>query len=359
MSYSLSFDAHGKIPVNSTADRTRIEAHVFRDAVESTFHKSLNHSNENISHDMTSANMSFRFDSTRNDLVSTTDFNKIRESIDERIAYGVEHTKRLRKDAVAIRLITMQIDPTYFSDEVDETVRKQKILMSSINMMKWAQKTFGRANLVGASIHVDESHPHVHMMIVPVDPVDGALRQKTFFKDPASLKDMHKSARAFMRERGYDVSLSNVGKTTQKLAHLNDDEMRDIEDVKRYVAKTKALRSIVKTKQSQLEQSIDDLMAREARVNTRADRIATQEDSLKEREQALQAKEKALAEASAALESQKRALERREEEARETLREARETRYKARLKAVEAMKSENVDTPNSPETSINLHLPRW
>jgi hypothetical protein len=83
-------------------------------------------------------------------------------------------------------------------------------------MLEWAAREFGRANIVGGSIHLDEASPQLQVIMTPVTD-DGRLSQKDFFKGPADLTRQHKTLRQHMISAGYDADLSVSTRSRQRM----------------------------------------------------------------------------------------------------------------------------------------------
>ena len=68
-----------------------------------------------------------------------------------------------------------------FSGSHDRMVAmsREELLQWANDTVKWAQKTWGKENVVSASLHVDEKTPHIHMIVVPI--VTGQSRRKSRF----------------------------------------------------------------------------------------------------------------------------------------------------------------------------------
>lgn len=45
---------------------------------------------------------------------------------------------------------------------------RKELLQWAKDSVKWAQKTWGKENVVSASLHVDEKTPHIHLIVVPI-----------------------------------------------------------------------------------------------------------------------------------------------------------------------------------------------
>ena len=75
---------------------------------------------------------------------------------------------------------------------------------------------FGENNIVGFSIHRDETNVHVHVIFVPCmekkkdnGKVKCAISQTKFFRNPKELAGMHRKMRKALNEKGYDIQQEN------------------------------------------------------------------------------------------------------------------------------------------------------
>ncbi len=69
-----------------------------------------------------------------------------------------------------------------FSGSHDRMVAmsREELLQWANDTVKWAQKTWGKENVVSASLHVDEKTPHIHMIVVPI--VTGQSRRTKYMQ---------------------------------------------------------------------------------------------------------------------------------------------------------------------------------
>ena len=99
------------------------------------------------------------------------------DGLAERIA-GKLPTK-IRKDAVVSVELLLTSGPEFF-DEIEpdrEKLAKNKTFLAWLaKSLEWAKKEFG-GNLVDATLHMDESTPHIHLLTVPITK-DGRLCAK-------------------------------------------------------------------------------------------------------------------------------------------------------------------------------------
>lgn len=376
MSYTLSCDASLKIKLSSHADRVRYIYHCCRDAVDSSY-EPLNHSNENIDMSRTRLNATYVYDEKTDRMVYTRDIDHVISTIDNRIDDVVNNMSRVRKDTVCIRGLVMQVDPRYFKDISDDREREKAVQDSTYAMLDWARRYFGHKNVIAAELHNDESNPHVHMQIIPVDD-DGCLRQKRWFSGPQAMGVMHKSARQYMRDRGYDISLTNKGNVNEKLKRLNEKDMRSLDDLRTYVDNLHNREHELDEREQRMNMSYQSRMrdvdlreheldVREQEMNmsyrSRMRDVDVREHELDKREQEINARDQyvnvqaqSLNNQIQSLDAQKRALDERERDIDKMYRETQERLGKARLKTIQDVASHVRTSQDQPAT--NLHLPR-
>ena len=85
---------------------------------------------------------------------------------------------KFRKDAIVAVEVLLTASPEFFNGltEDREQLSKNPVFLAWVDQsLKWAKKEFG-ANLVDASLHMDESSPHIHVLTVPL--IEGRLCAK-------------------------------------------------------------------------------------------------------------------------------------------------------------------------------------
>lgn len=210
MSYSMSFDASLKVKASNLGGYLM---HTARDLDE----QPRNHANPNIDVTRTGQNVTLVYDAASGGYKRCSDRDQIRAALDERLG----HVKKpLRSDAVVMRGIVLQMDPQWYKDHADEEGRDGPAMAA----LSWAEKTFGKKNLVMVSLHKDEGGDHLHVGFTPVTE-DGRLSQKDWFKNPTELRKMHEDLRQHMRAEGYDVERENK-KGTKHVKRLTEAEYR-------------------------------------------------------------------------------------------------------------------------------------
>lgn len=282
MSYTVSFDASLKC---KKGDVKGLILHIARDADE----RQLNHSNPNIDIDFTPENQTFFYNQESDGFEHCKDLKQILQSLDKRL----ESVKKpLRKDAVVVRPLILQLDPNYYEDTGDSTDK-------AINaMLNWACDTFGDKNIIGGSVHKDEDAPHLHLLFTPVTE-DGRLSQKDWFTNPNELRKMHDDLRSYMQEQGFDIMLDRK-KPGKHARRMPEAEYRDFKELQ-------SRASVLDGKERRLDKKSKDLKEREDGLNSREMLQNDRETILRTQEVQLQAEREKLVKTQ--IEAQKRVSE--------------------------------------------------
>ena len=237
----LSFDASVKIQANGHWHSTKADRfgnkrsgtggvigyieHVARD-VDLENGREVEHSNFNIDSDLTEDNETYYKD-LEGSWQLCTDTKQLYGAY-KRLYDKVQQnsSKAIRKDAVVLRPVLLQADG----------VDTDKFIEDSI---EWLEDTYGDHNVIGFSVHRDETNVHIHVMIGTAtermererlldengEPVRGkngkpkygepkptgelTFGQKEVYSGPKALAKMHRDFRAFLIERGHDIELDN------------------------------------------------------------------------------------------------------------------------------------------------------
>ncbi|WP_285364833.1 plasmid recombination protein [Microbacterium sp. LMC-P-041] len=128
--------------------------------------------------------------------------------------------RALRRDAVLMRPIVLQLDPAWFASN-NADWRQSRLNAEARRYMgaslDWLCGEFGRTNVVGWSLHLDEYHPQLQVLMTPVTD-DGRLSQKDFFKGPHDLKRQHRELREAVAASGYDVEYRVTERSREHLS---------------------------------------------------------------------------------------------------------------------------------------------
>lgn len=132
-------------------------------------------------------------------------------SINQRIRYAKEHGARIstkgQNDTVIARPLILQLDEESIQGHEDTW---------AWDLIQILEDMFGKENVLGFSIHKDETNVHIHVLFVPCHEVKKAngkikctLSQTQFFKNPRQLAGMHKHIRKKLLDKGYNIQKDN------------------------------------------------------------------------------------------------------------------------------------------------------
>lgn len=170
----------------------------------------VNHTNLDINADLTLENESY-YRNEKGNWKRTVQSKDMVEAVNRRISYAKQYGARIadkgKNDTVVARPIVIQMD--------------KELVESHKNYWYWdvieiLEEMFGEDNIVGFSIHRDETNVHVHVIFVPCvekTKADGiikcAISQTKFFRNPRELAGMHRKMRKVLNEKGYDIQQEN------------------------------------------------------------------------------------------------------------------------------------------------------
>lgn len=170
----------------------------------------VSHSNPNIRSELTLLNESY-FKDTGGNWRGTDKPQDMLDAINRRIDYAREHGARIackgQNDTVIVRPLVVQLD--------EENISKHpKTWMWDV--ISETEKMFGKDNIVGFSLHRDETNEHLHIAFIPCvekqtdnGTVKCAISQTHYFRNPKSLAGMHRRLRKALVSKGYDIDMEN------------------------------------------------------------------------------------------------------------------------------------------------------
>jgi hypothetical protein len=145
----------------------------------------------------------------------------LRERVDERIREGYRGKASIRKDAV--RQLNVILSGSH--EQMTAIGRNKKALSAWIyDNYRFVAREYGRRNIVGFVVHLDEATPHIHATIVPLTP-DGRLSAKDVVGDQRRLKGLQDRYGEAMAKYGLARGLSNSKakhiETREYYRHIN------------------------------------------------------------------------------------------------------------------------------------------
>ncbi|MBU3182627.1 MobV family relaxase [Clostridium psychrophilum] len=138
--------------------------------------------------------------------------HKIKEIIKD----GYSVNKGIRKDAVVMTSTLITSDSEYFKKlplEDQATFFKQTY--------DFLKEKYGEKNIVSATVHLDETTPHMHLCSVPLTE-DGRLSAKIIFNRKALLQ-LQSELPKHLQSKGFDVQRGEAG---SEKTHLDTQEFK-------------------------------------------------------------------------------------------------------------------------------------
>lgn len=209
--------------------------------------KTKNHSNPDIDTSLSELNY---------DLVNRTDNYK--KDIEKFINENKSTTRAVRKDAVLINEWIITSDRKFFENLSDEDTKE-----FFISAKEYFAENFGEENIRYATVHLDESTPHLHMGIVPFDE-DKKLSAKRVFNREA-LRNVQEDLPKLLQEKGFDIKRGLEGSDRKNLTVPEFKELKEKEkEIEREIDRKKnELKAY--TKENKIPNKIDVTITRETK----------------------------------------------------------------------------------------------
>ena len=173
--------------------------------------KTKNHSNPDIDISLSELNY---------DLVNRTDNYK--KDIENFINENKTTTRAIRKDAVLVNEWIITSDRKFFENLSDEDTKE-----FFITAKEYFAENFGEENIRYATVHLDESTPHLHMGIVPFDE-DKKLSAKRVFNREA-LRNVQEDLPKLLQEKGFDIERGLEGSDRKNLTVPEFKKLKEAE----------------------------------------------------------------------------------------------------------------------------------
>jgi hypothetical protein len=206
-----------------------------------------NHSNPDIDTSLSELNY---------DLVNRTDNYK--KDIEKFINENKSTTRAVRKDAVLINEWIITSDRNFFENLSDEDTKE-----FFISAKEYFAENFGEENIRYATVHLDESTPHLHMGIVPFDE-DKKLSAKRVFNREA-LRNVQEDLPKLLQEKGFDIKRGLEGSDRKNLTVPEFKELKEKEkEIEREIDRKKnELKAY--TQENKIPNKIDVTITRETK----------------------------------------------------------------------------------------------
>jgi hypothetical protein len=219
--------------------------------------KTENHSNEDINKDLSHLNYQ---------LIECKSYKeKINKEIQER--YTVN--KSIRKDAVLCAEVLFTSDKEFFDKLTPE--QEKKYFEKSIEFLK---EQFGEKNVVFATVHKDETTPHLHAGVIPLTD-DGRLSYKDFV---SSKYDLIKLQDKYYEKMSLEFPELERGKSAKETGknHLTVEEYKLQQENLKIQEKQKAM----ELQLEQINKNAMELEEKKKKLEAKKERLKAEDEKL-------------------------------------------------------------------------------
>lgn len=186
------------------------------------------------------------------ELIDTHDHTKggLKRETETYINANKVSERKIRKDAVVLNSWIITSDQSFF-----ESLSHNQQVQFFKDASDWFTERYGVDNVMHATIHFDETTPHMHMGIVPLR--EGRLTSKTIIT-PIELAQVQEKFPDFMASKGWSIERGMKGSERK---HLDAPEYRAAtEQAKEIKAQNKQLMEQNKALQDELKDEALDVL---------------------------------------------------------------------------------------------------
>ena len=198
------------------------------------------------------------------DLISCDNYKR---SIKEKLSNLVESSRAVRKDAVVIcNFIVTSDNETMNALGAD---RQREFFQDSV---KWFSDRYGADRVLNATVHMDETTPHLHIGVVPITQ-DGRLSAKAIF----TKTEMKAIQTEFARDVGekYGLERGVEGSERTHLSEARFKEQKALEMANEHGAIAQELQIITEDCKRELSEATRSLKTVKQELSTMQDRKDT------------------------------------------------------------------------------------
>lgn len=141
---------------------------------------------------------------------------------------------KYRKDAVRAIEYIVSASPEWFEQNSE---RQASLYFESA--VDWFQDEFGAENVVSAVVHKDESSPHMHILVVPLDAETGRLNGKWFFGNKGILQKRQSRFAEHMSPFGVERGKADPERTHTKVSEWRAGHSK-LDDREKHLASREA-----------------------------------------------------------------------------------------------------------------------
>lgn len=195
------------------------------------------------------------------DLISCDNYKR---SIKEKLSNLVESSRAVRKDAVVVcNFIVTSDNETMNALGAD---RQREFFQDSV---KWFSDRYGADRVLNATVHMDETTPHLHIGVMPITQ-DGRLSAKAIF----TKTEMKAIQTEFARDVGekYGLERGVEGSERTHLSEARFKEQKALEMVNEHGAIAQELRVLTEDCKQELSEATRSLETAKQELSTVQDR---------------------------------------------------------------------------------------
>lgn len=195
------------------------------------------------------------------DLISCDNYKR---SIKEKLSNLVESSRAVRKDAVVVcNFIVTSDNETMNALGAD---RQREFFQDSV---KWFSDRYGADRVLNATVHMDETTPHLHIGVMPITQ-DGRLSAKAIF----TKTEMKAIQTEFARDVGekYGLERGVEGSERTHLSEARFKEQKALEMANEHEAITQELRVLAEDCKQELSEATRSLETVKQELSTVQDR---------------------------------------------------------------------------------------
>lgn len=203
------------------------------------------------------------------DLISCDNYKR---SIKEKLSNLVESSRAIRKDAVVVcNFIVTSDNETMDALGAD---RQREFFQDSV---KWFSDRYGADRVLNATVHMDETTPHLHIGVMPITQ-DGRLSAKAIF----TKTEMKAIQTEFAREVGekYGLERGVEGSERTHLSEARFKEQKALEMVNEHGAIAQELRVLAEDYKQELSEATRSLETVKQELSAMQDRKDTLQDEI-------------------------------------------------------------------------------
>lgn len=169
--------------------------------------------------------------------------------INEYINKNYKTDKAIRKDANLVSSWIISSSKEFFENLPEDEIKRYFIAAKD-----YFEEKFGAENVRFATVHMDETTPHMHIGIVPIN-LDGKLHFKTVFNRQV-LRDIQDELPKLLKEQGFDIERgidTNDMTIDEKPKHLSEKEY------KAYSKEKEQLEETIQRLKKDIKAGVDEL----------------------------------------------------------------------------------------------------